>query len=69
MVDEPEHGEGHGDKADSEVAEGQIDDQQVLGGAGLRVSHDGPANAEVGYHSGNDQKTEKNVYSLKQRVY
>jgi hypothetical protein len=61
VVDEPEHGEGHGDEADGEVAESQVDDQQVLGGAGLRVPHDGPTNAEVGNHSGNDQKTGKKM--------
>jgi hypothetical protein len=59
VVDEPEHGEGHGDETDGEVADGQVDDQQVACRAGLRVTNHDPTDAHIGYHSDNHQKTKK----------
>ena len=60
VVDEPEHGEGHGDEADGEVGDGQVDDEQVASGARLRVSNRHPADAQVGDHAGDDQQAAKN---------
>ena len=57
VVDEPEHGEGHGDDADGQVGDGQIDDEEVAGRAGLRVADNDPANAHVRDHAGNHQET------------
>ena len=57
VVDEPEHGEGHGDEADGQVGDGQIDDEEVAGRAGLRVADNDPANAHVRDHAGNHQET------------
>ena len=61
VVDEPEHGEGHGDEADGEVGDGQVDDEQVASGARLRVSNHHPADAQVCDHAHDHQETGKRL--------
>lgn len=51
-MDEPQHGQGHGDKADRDVGDGQVDDEQVPGRPGLAVSDHDPAHAQIGDCSG-----------------
>ena len=65
VVDESEHGEGHGDEADGEVADGQVDDQQVAGCSGLRVTNHDPTDAHVGNHPDDHQETERRKQEIK----
>ena len=55
VVDEPEHGEGHGDEADGQIGDGQVDDEQVASGASLGMPDSHPAHAQVGDHAGYDE--------------